>query len=57
MKTQKRLVICFAFLAIFAAHPAYAADPDVDYQKKITYDIRKKGDGVYYLTSEVKEQN
>ena len=56
MKIQKKLVFCFTFLAIFAAHITYAADTDVAYQKKITYDIRKKGDGVYYLTSEVKEQ-
>ncbi len=56
MKTQKRLFFCFTLLAIFFAHHTFAADQDVAYQKKITYDIRKKSNESYYLTSEVNEQ-
>lgn len=56
MKPRKRLVFCFALLAVFAAQLTHAAEPDVAYQKKITYDIRKKGNDSYYSTSDVKEQ-
>jgi hypothetical protein len=56
MKARKRLVFCFSLIAVFAAHIVYAADPDVAYHKKTTYDIRKKGVNSYYLTSEVNEQ-
>ncbi len=56
MKTHKWVVFCITFLAIFAAHLAYAADPDVAYQNKITYDIGKKNNDSYFLTSEVEEQ-
>ncbi|NLD38622.1 MAG: transglutaminase domain-containing protein [Desulfatiglans sp.] len=56
MKPRKRLVFCFTLLAVFAANLSHAAEPDVAYQKKITYDIRKKGNDSYYSTSDIKEQ-